>query len=843
VIKCSASEWRCAGSQDCIPDSWLCDGDHDCDDKSDEVGCSSSPLVCAEPSHFCDNNTLCIEVIHLCDNIADCKDNSDEGGRCGAVDCELMNCEYLCVQGPIGPLCTCPDGQHLLPDGAMCSQPHPCHTWGTCSQICNPFKDRHKCSCVSGYELQADGYNCKSNSSGAPYLIFSNRHELRSISLKNGGNMNVKALISSLKNTIALDFYHHPDGDIIFWTDVVDDKIYRGTILGGALSNIEPVVQTGLATAEGLAVDWVGENLYWVESNLNQIEVAKLNGSFRRTLIAQHMESPRAISLDPRVGMLFWTDWEEGASRIESASMSGEGRRMVLLVSQISGSGWPNGLTLDYALKRIYWIDAKSDSIHTVLYDGSDHREILRVHQLLSHPFAISLFGNYVYWTDWRTNAVIRANKFNGSEVQEIHRTITQPFDIKVLHPSRQPRDMNNPCALNNGGCSHLCLLSFNETRQCNCPHIMTLGPDEKTCLRNEKVLLFSRPNEIRGVDVNKPSFDIIPRLSLPKVQEPSQLDFNAKDESILWVDTALNEVKRARLSGSPIDVLLDTAINSPKGYIIHCITNFFFKGTLRENRIQFLKKFAAYIIEFLPHILKRPRKLVSMMVSSSYERWWNLYSTQINPFSPMTSAASREVSPSTRLEGNNVELSLGNGKPPFPDVLRLGLWNYDVDIMGPLRQCLHLLMIQAMARMPKIDLISYDHPIHYGYYIHKVIITNSEGSQASPGTYFTYMIEQACFNDAGGSNAKKDPIHMQICLSRGDNDLSCRKSMGYQVEELEKKLNLGLLTVRGNLVFPSGVGLQGLHQSSRRKKMWTLPLIPLTLGTPLKPDFHVSPE
>jgi low-density lipoprotein receptor-related protein 1 (alpha-2-macroglobulin receptor) len=69
-----------------------------------------------------------------------------------------------------------------------------------------------------------------------------------------------------------------------------------------ALINIKAVVKTGLATAEGLAVDWIGHNLYWVESNLDQIEVAKLNSSFRRTLIAGDMESPRAIALDPRFG-------------------------------------------------------------------------------------------------------------------------------------------------------------------------------------------------------------------------------------------------------------------------------------------------------------------------------------------------------------------------------------------------------------------------------------------------------------------------------------------------------------------------------------------------------------
>lgn len=68
------------------------------------------------------------------------------------------------------------------------------------------------------------------------------------------------------------------------------------------LTDIDVVVNSGLANAEGLAVDWMGQNLYWVESNLDQIEVARLNGSFRRTLVAGDLDSPRAIALDPRYG-------------------------------------------------------------------------------------------------------------------------------------------------------------------------------------------------------------------------------------------------------------------------------------------------------------------------------------------------------------------------------------------------------------------------------------------------------------------------------------------------------------------------------------------------------------
>ncbi len=106
-------------------------------------------------------------------------------------------------------------------------------------------------------------------------------------------------------------------------------------------------------------------------------------------------------------------------------SMNGDPntRRPLFNVSSVMGAGWPNGLTVDYEGRRIYWIDAKSDSIHTISYspEGVDHREVLRGHEFLSHPFAISVFGNFVYWTDWRTNSLVRVsvnqsiNKINQS--------------------------------------------------------------------------------------------------------------------------------------------------------------------------------------------------------------------------------------------------------------------------------------------------------------------------------------------------------------------------------------------------------------------------------------------
>lgn len=228
-------------------------------------------------------------------------------------------------------------------------------------------------------------------------------------------------------------------------------------------------------------------SIYWVDSNLDQIEVARINGSFRRTLVAGEMSSPRAIALDPLEGLLFWTDWDLNEPRIERCSMAGEYRKTIVQVDRVQGA-WPNGITLDYTLKRVYWIDARSDSIHTTNYDGGDHHLVIRDQETLSHPFSISVFENHVYWTDWRTNSVIRANKWNGSDISILQKTLTQPFGIQILHSSRQPRNGFNPCSDNNGGCSHLCLLSINRSYKCECPHVMRLDVNNKTCVPNEQV-------------------------------------------------------------------------------------------------------------------------------------------------------------------------------------------------------------------------------------------------------------------------------------------------------------------------------------------------------------------
>lgn len=88
----------------------------------------------------------------------------------------------------------------------------------------------------------------------------------------------------------------------------------------------------------------------------------------------------------------------------------------------------------------IYLHFSRSDAIYSALYDGTNMIEIIRGHEYLSHPFAVSLYGSEVYWTDWRTNTLSKANKWTGQNVSVIQKTSAQPFDLQIYHPSRQPQ-------------------------------------------------------------------------------------------------------------------------------------------------------------------------------------------------------------------------------------------------------------------------------------------------------------------------------------------------------------------------------------------------------------------
>ncbi|UYV67342.1 SMARCA4 [Cordylochernes scorpioides] len=101
---------------------------------------------------------------------------------------------------------------------------------------------------------------------------------------------------------------------------------------------------------------------------------------------------------------------------------------------------------------------------------------------------------DWVYWSDWESESIHRANKFTGSNHSIMVRSAFSPMDLHIIHPYKQPKG-ENYCHPNNGRCSHLCLPSpFITPRSarysCVCPNGMDLGPDQRTCYTNAEDLL-----------------------------------------------------------------------------------------------------------------------------------------------------------------------------------------------------------------------------------------------------------------------------------------------------------------------------------------------------------------
>lgn len=124
----------------------------------------------------------------------------------------------------------------------------------------------------------------------AAFLIISNRHSILVADLNDQSLERVPIIV---ENVVATASNMHTG--TIFWSDMKLKKISR---LDRGSEPVE-VISTGLDLVEGLAYDWISGNIYWLDSKLNTIEVAREDGSNRIVLVKENITQPRGMCLDP----------------------------------------------------------------------------------------------------------------------------------------------------------------------------------------------------------------------------------------------------------------------------------------------------------------------------------------------------------------------------------------------------------------------------------------------------------------------------------------------------------------------------------------------------------------
>lgn len=182
---------------------------------------------------------------------------------------------------------------------------------GGCQHMCIPMYHNHsfgQCRCSSGFHLVQNNLCAITKLSSHLVYLRGRPASIKLISIDNASDINYEnqIMISTLPLTRPVAVDYDRISKAIFYSD-----IHHYVINYHQLESIQPYpsvfIDKGLIRCEGIAVDWIGRNLYWTDSSLLAISVASMNNStFRKYLITDNLNHPKSIILHYQKGFVLF---------------------------------------------------------------------------------------------------------------------------------------------------------------------------------------------------------------------------------------------------------------------------------------------------------------------------------------------------------------------------------------------------------------------------------------------------------------------------------------------------------------------------------------------------------
>ncbi|XP_069121974.1 low-density lipoprotein receptor-related protein 4-like [Argopecten irradians] len=432
--------------------------------------------------------------------------------------CMSMVCQHFCAPNPIGAACLCKDGFTLQPDGTSCTAnddlPVKGLLLGNYTHICM----------INFMELMS--------TLPKPHSCF-----LENLS-------NLKFLSVDVATSTA------------FYADTGSGNLIAASLLSGSTLSL---TQTGTVT--GLAYDWVGRNLYWAEEDSTNIKLVNVD-TLSSSELGLSTRSPSDLVVDPHSRMLYWlSGLGTPYYSIQTVSMDGSSAPSVV----VSTSNSLTALFYDSSAHRLYWVE--DGVLKSSVGDGSD---VFTHSTIASHYHSqLIVYKMYVVWRTFENSHIHTMSMENNEIIAHEVDGFGEITGMAVFDKSLQ-QSQPEPCAVLNGGCSHICIPTSDTERSCACSFGFTLQPDQTSCkskpvLTNEFLLLpdlnHARLYQLSLGPVPSPEFLA---LDVP-VDRPVDAVYDHIYHYIYWTEANLQSIKRAKLDGSDVQTILTFSQEYPE--------------------------------------------------------------------------------------------------------------------------------------------------------------------------------------------------------------------------------------------------------------------------------------
>lgn len=204
-----------------------------------------------------------------------------------------------------------------------------------------------------------------------------------------------------------------------------------------------------------------------------------------------------------------------------------------------------SGVTLDLAAQRLYWAcQTRPAAIESADWDGKNRHVV--VSSNIYEPYAVAVYQDYVYWTDWSTGDIRRALKMTGDNQTMVHRKLDFVTSLLVYQESRQTG--TNTCRTNNGGCQHLCLaLPNGRGATCLCSAPFVLAKDNISCFLPKNYVIYSQQNSFGRLLTNTSDTSDAQPIPVPS-KNIRAIEYDPIQNATYWVSLVPSEERR--LSG-----------------------------------------------------------------------------------------------------------------------------------------------------------------------------------------------------------------------------------------------------------------------------------------------------